>query len=182
MLVFRKSTRSARGWRFLAAALMMLGATSCDTPPDSRSLPPGALGPLPAVTFHLGGVPVEVEIASAPAELQQGLMYRESMPENHGMLFVYHEPLFMRFWMKNTRIPLAIAFIREDGIISNIEEMAPEPGPLDPVRFYSSRHRCLFALEMNAGWFQKHGIQAGDRIELPLDEIQRIVQRKKDKP
>ena len=60
--------------------------------------------------------------------------------------------------------------------------MTPEPGPFDPVHLYSSRQRCLYALEMNAGWFQKHGIQPGDRIDLPLDEIQRIARRGKQVP
>ena len=182
LFVLRISMRTKSGSCLVAGAMVALACVSCGVRQGSSDRPPGALGPLPVVTFTLGGISVEVEVASAPDEQQQGLMYRESMPENHGMLFVYREPMFMRFWMKNTRIPLAIAFIREDGVISNIEEMTPEPGPFDPVHLYSSRQRCLYALEMNAGWFQKHGIQPGDRIDLPLDEIQRIARRGKQVP
>ncbi|MFB3786437.1 MAG: DUF192 domain-containing protein [bacterium] len=175
--VLRNSIGTKRGPQLLAGAVLSLACVSCGERSGVSSRPSGALGPLPTVTFQLGGAEVAAEIASSPAEQQQGLMYRESMPENHGMLFIYRKPSFMRFWMKNTWIPLAIAFIREDGVISNIEEMAPEPGPLDPVKFYTSRQRCLYALEMNAGWFEKHGVKPGDRIELPMEAIQRIARR-----
>ncbi|MDX9755819.1 MAG: DUF192 domain-containing protein [bacterium] len=134
----------------------------------------GRLGPLRTLQFELGGVPVEIEVALRMDEQTQGLMYRESMPENHGMLFVYPQPRYMSFWMKNTRIPLAIAFIREDGVISNIEEMEPYTGLFDPDVSYRSKYQCLYALEMNQGWFAKHGIKEGDRIALPVEQIEAL--------
>jgi len=145
---------------------------------NTNSLPPGALGPLRTVQFELGGETVEIEVAITAAEQRQGLMYRESMPDNHGMLFVYDTPQYLSFWMKNTNIPLSIAFIREDGVISNIEKMEPYQGPLDPLDHYNARQRVVYALEMNQGWFEKHGIKAGDKIDLPFDEIEKMKQQK----
>lgn len=169
------------GLKGLLGVAMVASIIACapqdTTPPASSMLPPGALGPLHTLEFELAGVPVTIEVAISSREQQQGLMYRESMPENHGMLFVYPEPRYMSFWMLNTRIPLSIAFIREDGVISNIENMRPQTGPFPPVDRYVSTQRCLYALEMNQGWFERNGISAGDRIALPTQEIQRLMQQ-----
>ncbi len=140
-------------------------------------MPEWALGPLPTFQMEIAGTPVEIEVATSPTEQQQGLMYRSSMPENHGMLFVYDEPRYMSFWMKNTKIPLSIAYIREDGTISNIEKMKPHTSSFEPTERYISRNPCLFALEMNQGWFEKHGIKAGDKIRFPIEEIEKIKNR-----
>lgn len=163
-----------RGWLLLA---FVCGALGCgEAPPASESgMPPGALGPLPTVTFALAGEEVTAEVAITMQQQRQGLMYRDSMPANHGMLFVYREPQYLSFWMKNTRIPLSIAFIRPDGRISNIEEMEPHRGPFEPTQNYVSRYRCLYALEMNAGWFARHGVNAGDTIALPTPEIEAMA-------
>jgi len=137
-------------------------------------MPPGVLGPLPTIAMKIGNVPVEIEAALSTEEQAQGLMYRDSMPENHGMLFVYAKPQYMRFWMMNTKIPLSIAFIRDDGTISNIEEMKPYTGPLEPVERYVSKQACIYALEMNQGWFAKHGVRAGDSIEISVEALSRL--------
>lgn len=151
----------------------------CNQTNPTADFPPGALGSLRTVSFELGGEQVEIEVAYTIAEQSQGLMYRKSMPDNHGMLFVYDEPKMMSFWMKNTLIPLSIAFIDRNGVIVNIEDMKPSPGPYDPVARYSSKKPCVYALEMNLGWFQKHGIEAGDTIQLPLDQIEQLIAEKK---
>jgi uncharacterized membrane protein (UPF0127 family) len=119
-------------------------------------------------TWKLGGVDVALEIADNREERERGLMFRRNMPEDHGMLFVYPAPEELHFWMRNTAIPLSIAFIVEDGdnktaTIVNIEDMQPYvelPGAISqkPVRF---------ALEMNQGWFAKHGLKNGSKIDLP---------------
>ncbi len=142
---------------------------------QKHSMPPGALGPLRTMEFEIKGVPVEIEVAVTQREQSQGLMYRESMPENHGMLFVYTEPRYMHFWMKNTKIPLSIAYMKEDGTISNIEKMDPPSNPLEPLQHYNSRYKCLYALEMNQGWFEKHGITVGDTLDLPFDQIKQLA-------
>lgn len=151
--------------------LLLAGACGGEAQPVPSGMPPGALGPLPTVEFSINGVPVTIEVAITPEEQRQGLMYRESMPENHGMLFVNEQPRFLSFWMKNTRIPLDIAYIREDLTIGNIETMQPHTGPFDPPG-YRSRYRSLYALEMNAGWFDRNGVEAGDTLPLPLEQIE----------
>ncbi|MGC9327485.1 MAG: DUF192 domain-containing protein [Candidatus Hinthialibacter sp.] len=160
--------------------MIVVWAAGCSEEEKAREnlKPPGALDPLQTVQFELGGVEVEIEVAITQAEQMQGLMFRESMPDNHGMLFVNKQPRFLSFWMKNTLIPLSIAFIREDLIISNIEKMKPQTGSFEPVERYYSRYKCLYALEMNEGWFERHGIEAGDKIDLPLEKIEQIASSK----
>ena len=121
------------------------------------------------VKLHMGGVPVTLEVAKTNQEKARGLMHRKKLPPDRGMIFIYPEPKVMSFYMRDTVIPLSIAFIRSDGTIVNIEEMRPlvvEPS-------YMSKSMCLYAIEMNQGWFEAHGIQAGEKIEL-TDEIKAI--------
>jgi uncharacterized membrane protein (UPF0127 family) len=87
-------------------------------------------------------------------------MYTESLPPDRGMLFVFQREDRLAFWMKNTPIPLDIAFIDAQGRILEIQEMKP----LDTT-VYHSRQPALYALEVNAGWFQKHGIKVGDKVQ-----------------
>jgi uncharacterized protein len=162
----------------LRAAGIAMFLFSCQPSDPDHPLGESRLPILQTLQFELGGVPVEIEIAITPREQMQGLMYRESMPENHGMLFVYNEPQYMGFWMKNTHIPLSIAFIRPDGTISNIEDMEPHAGLFDPTERYTSKYKCLYALEMNQGWFDQHGIREGDTILLPVDEIDILKKEK----
>lgn len=115
----------------------------------------------------LGGKHVVVEVADKMESRQQGLMGRQSLPPDHGMLFVYPAPRILGFWMRNTPIPLSIAFIEEieggKGRIVNIEEM--EPFVEYPA--YVSHRPVHLALEMTKGWFTDHGVKAGDTFELP---------------
>jgi uncharacterized membrane protein (UPF0127 family) len=87
-------------------------------------------------------------------------MYRFSLQPDHGMLFVFAKPQVLAFWMKNTYVPLSIAFIDSEGRILNIEDMAPQTETTHP-----SRGAALYALEMKKGWFVQHGIAPGDRVE-----------------
>ncbi|WP_119678418.1 DUF192 domain-containing protein [Indioceanicola profundi] len=104
----------------------------------------------------------EVEIARTHAEQARGLMYRESLAEDAGMLFLYDEPQPLSFWMKNTLIPLDIIFIGRDGRILNI--VTAKPLDLTPV---SSEGRGTAVLEINGGLAAKLGIAAGDRVVHP---------------
>ena len=118
--------------------------------------------------WTLGGVDAAIEVADSMEERQTGLMRRTSMPEDHGMLFVYPETQLLAFWMKDTAIPLSIAFIVEDadgqhGTIVNIEDMQPYVEKPSTV----SQKPVRLALEMNQGWFKKHGLKNGDSIALP---------------
>ena len=87
-------------------------------------------------------------------------MFRQSMPENEGMLFVYKEPQEMSFWMRNTFIPLDIAFVDADGIILNIHQAKP----LDDSIHYRSAGAAKYVIETNQGWFSRHGIRPGDKV------------------
>ncbi len=93
-----------------------------------------------------------------------GLSHRTSLPANRGMLFVYAEPEILTFWMKDTHIPLSIAFIDADNRIVSIQKMNPYP----ITTVYASPIPALYALEVNQGWFEEKGIGVGDVVEFSL--------------
>lgn len=103
-----------------------------------------------------------VEIADSPESRAQGLMNRKSLEENSGMLFVFDEEQKLSFWMKNTLIPLSIAYISRSGEIKEIHDMHP----LDESSVSSVRS-VMYALEMNRGWFEKNNVSIGDFIIIP---------------
>lgn len=113
-------------------------------------------------------VQVQVQIAESNEQQTQGLMERKSLGENSGMLFVYDEtqPTKDGFWMFRTRIPLDIAFADSTGTIVTIRTMEPCKSPVAEgcTTHYLSDAPYLSALEVNAGFFQKHGIKVGDRL------------------
>ncbi len=111
------------------------------------------------VTLRAGKKTIHAEVASTDVQREQGLMHRKSLPENNGMLFVFDRPARSCMWMKNTLIPLSVAFIDYDGTIVNIEEMAPMT-----TDSHCSAGWIRYALEMNAGWFRKNGLKPGSRI------------------
>lgn len=113
--------------------------------------------------MQLKGRSIVVELARSPEEQMRGLMFRRSLGADHGMLFMYDSPRVMSFWMKNTRIPLSIAFIDGSGRIVQIEPMEP----YDAVTRHVSQQPAMYALEMNRGWFEKNGVGVGDRMEIP---------------
>ncbi|MFQ5746768.1 MAG: DUF192 domain-containing protein [Gemmatimonadota bacterium] len=108
----------------------------------------------------VGGVPILVEIADTDALRQLGLMNRDSLETDAGMLFIYPEERILSFWMRNTRIPLDIAFIDRTGRIVNIEPMEAQTDTT-----HESRGPAMYALEMALGWFAAHGVGPGDRLE-----------------
>jgi uncharacterized protein len=137
----------------------------CDTGADTAGT--GQKTPeLPTVTIHAscGEVRVWVEVADDPAEQAKGLMYRKTLGENRGMLFVYPEERELSFWMKNTLIPLSIAFIDSKRRIIDIQDMKPLD---DRPPHYVSSEPAQYALEVNRGFFEKRGVKVGDRVELP---------------
>jgi hypothetical protein len=112
------------------------------------------------VTIWVEDVPLKVEVSDTPFLRRRGLMYRKSLPQNQGMLFIFDEPGFHSFWMKNTSIPLSIAFISEDKEIIQIDSMTP----YDIINFHSPKKPIKYAIEVNQGWFGKHKIKVGDKI------------------
>jgi len=102
---------------------------------------------------------LKLRVATTPRERARGLMYDEHMAPDEGMLFEYPSERHLSFWMKNTKIPLSIAFINSKGIIQEIRDM--QPFGLDSIR---SAKPAQWALEVNRGWFDKHGVKVGDKI------------------
>lgn len=109
--------------------------------------------------FNIGIHVIKAEIAATQAQRQIGLMNRQQMGQNEGMMFIFDRPNNHCMWMKNTLIPLSVAFIDNDGVIVNIEEMKPQT----EVNHCASKP-VRFALEMNAQWFKQKGIQPGSKI------------------
>ena len=115
---------------------------------------------LPVIELKTGIYRIQAEVASSPQARQVGLMNRSSMPTDSGMLFIFDQKATHCFWMSNTKIPLAIAFLADDGKIVNIEEMQAETlnnhCPKAPIRY---------ALEMNRQWFSQRAIGPGSAIQ-----------------
>ena len=117
---------------------------------------------LPTDAVSINGHHLIVELAATPQSRRCGLSNRAALGENQGMLFVYPRSDLRTFWMKDTWIPLSIAFLDESGIIINIEIMYPD----QTEKRYHSRLPALYALEVNQGWFRSHGIKTGDQVEM----------------
>ena len=109
-------------------------------------------------------VEVRVEIADNPFERARGLMYRKALGKNRGMLFVFSKEQPLSFWMKNTYIPLSVAYIDSKGRITDILDMKPLD---DKPPHYVSSEPVQYALEVNQGFFEKHGVKVGDKAKLP---------------
>ncbi len=141
--------------RGLYIFLILLASTAC-----LLFISMGGTERLDTKIIKAGGIEIEVEIADGTESRRTGLMNRKSMPQNHGMLFVFESDQKLSFWMKNTFIPLSIAYISSDGEIMEIHDMRPES--LRPVESISS---VRYALEMNKGWFEQNNVVPGDRID-----------------
>lgn len=114
---------------------------------------------LPTIELSINGHRVTAEVATTDATRSFGLMRRFSLRPDHGMLFVFDAPKPLAFWMKDTYVPLSIAFIDATGRILNIDDMAPRT-----EWTHESRGPALFALEMKKGWFAQNGVAAGDMV------------------
>ena len=115
---------------------------------------------LPAITLNAGMHIIQAEFAQTPDQRSIGLMYRKTMGTGEGMLFAFEQPATQCFWMKNTMLPLDIAFVAADGTVVNIDAMKPQT-----LESHCSTQPVPFVLEMNAGWFAKRGIKAGFKLK-----------------
>ena len=118
---------------------------------------------LTVIKLEIDGHKLSTEVARAPEEQSRGLMYRRKLGKNDAMLFVYEKPSRLSFWMKNTFVPLSIAFIDGDHRIVHIEDMAPQT-----TTSHRSSKPALYALEVNRGWFDERGITVGAKVEFEL--------------
>ena len=107
----------------------------------------------------VGAHALKVEVAAEEEQRMQGMMYRKSMGAEEGMLFIFDEPAYHSMWMKNTLIPLSVAFLDKDGVILNILDM--EPQTLDS---HMAAGPAVYAIETNKGWFAAKKIKPGDKV------------------
>lgn len=115
---------------------------------------------LPEMALTVNGHKLMVEVAHTDPERMQGLMNRRILPEDRGMLFVFPEADRHAMWMMNTYIPLSVAFLDERGAIINIEDMKPQTQDAHPAA-----KPAKYALEVNLGWFKRHGAKPGAKVE-----------------
>jgi uncharacterized protein len=111
------------------------------------------------VSLAIGKHKLQAELAQTEAERSRGLMFRESLGKDQGMVFVFDEPGYHSMWMQNTLIPLSVAFIDASGKIINIRDMQPKSQDL-----HSAEGPAQYALEMTVRWFSDRGIKAGDVV------------------
>jgi hypothetical protein len=140
------------------------GAEATTTEEDATTSEPEESGPVVVIQTPSGEVVVPVEVADSPEERQIGLMNRESLPEDAGMIFLFDEPTSTGFWMKDTLIPLSIAFADAEGTILRILDMEPCEG--ESCEVYSPGVFYWSALEVNQGAFERWGVEEGDSLTL----------------
>lgn len=131
-----------------AAGTWATAASGQTSPTEFRVIPLSA-------GIHL----IRAEVALESSERSKGLMYREALGVNQGMVFLFDAPAVQCMWMRNTLIPLSVAFIADDGHVINIEDMAPQT-----ENNHCASQPARYALEMNLGWFRKHGVAPGAKI------------------
>jgi uncharacterized membrane protein (UPF0127 family) len=147
--------------RALAASLTMAWALSVSAAGGCAEAESG----LPTVRVQVGDDTVIAEVASTEAQRARGLMYRRKLGRDRGMLFVYPKARTLSFWMKNTYVPLTIAYLDADRHVVDLVDMAPRSTAAHP-----SSAPARYALEMQQGWFAQHGVAVGDRVEFTLPD------------
>ena len=116
------------------------------------------------MTFDGSNAVLYVDVADTDQERREGLMGVEELPDDQGMAFVWDEPVQSTFWMKDTLIPLTVAFVDDSGRVIGTRDM--QPCPEEPCPSYGVDEPYVLAVEANLGWFEEHGIRPGDRAEL----------------
>lgn len=144
------------------AAVMAFGSPALQAQPTANpAAPVQKLANI--VTLGAGMYNIKAEVAQTPQEHQIGLMSRTSMGANEGMIFVFPQLSRQCFWMRNTLIPLSIAFLEDDGTVVNLDEMQANTDAS-----HCSAKPVRYVLEMNKGWFAKHSVKPGDKIRGPM--------------
>jgi hypothetical protein len=134
--------------RFLAAAAILVAAASAAAQERLRT-----------ATIKIGPHPLRVEIAATDPQRSLGLMHREKLGHDDGMLFIFDEPAYHSMWMKNTLIPLSVAYLDAQGTILNILDMEPHD-----VSSHMSAGPSIYAIETNKGWFEAKKVKPGVKV------------------
>ena len=131
-------------------SVMVVGTAAADEAPQTN---------LQRITLTASIHQIDTQVAVTQDQHAVGLMFRNEMPINEGMLFVFDQPTMQCFWMKNTRIALTAAFVADDGTIVNLENMKPQT-----TESHCSTKPVRYVLEMNQGWFSKKGVKPGSKL------------------
>ena len=134
----------------IALVLSLQGTASAQDAPQTD---------LQRTKLVVGIYQIDAQVAATAEQREIGLMFRKDMPQHEGMLFTFESPSRLCFWMKNTPLPLTAAFVGDDGVIVNLEDMKPMT-----TESHCSSKPVRYVLEMNKGWFAKKGIKAGTKI------------------
>jgi uncharacterized membrane protein (UPF0127 family) len=135
-------------------------APGCPEAPPFHELP---VAPVRFLDAPGGPITITAEVAKTDEERQRGLMFRTSLGDDRGMIFVFERERQLAFWMKNTCIPLDMIFVASDGVIVGIEENVPTLNE----NTYAPGCPASYVIEVNAGWTRERGVRAGQRVELP---------------
>jgi uncharacterized protein len=143
----------------LFACFLAVGLSSCA--PKAKAVTDSPNPKLVTTSIQIGGARLLAEVAATETERERGLMFRSSLAEGAGMLFVFDKDDKLNFWMKNTVLPLSLAYISSDGTIRQIVDLEPESLASVP-----SERSVRYALEVPRGWFSRAGVKVGDRMDL----------------
>lgn len=144
---------------FVAACCLGLCLASCaGKKPEITDSPNPKLE---TAMIKIGGAQVLAELARNETERERGLMYRKSLEDGQGMLFVFDSDQQLSFWMKNTIIPLSLAYISSDGTIRQIVDLVPQS-----LASVQADRSVRYALEVPQGWFDRAGVRVGDMVDL----------------
>jgi uncharacterized membrane protein (UPF0127 family) len=139
-------------------AMVLAGAVECSGTDSTPNRPPST------VAFDENDAVLYVDVAETAQARQKGLMGRETLPADEGMAFVFDEPASSTFWMKDTLIPLSIAFVDRNDRVIGLRDM--QPCEADPCPTYGIDEPYVLAIEANLGWFDEAGIEVGNHAEL----------------
>jgi uncharacterized membrane protein (UPF0127 family) len=147
-------------WKFFVASLLVVSAAQAESMPAAK----------PDITFKkekitLDGKTISVEVAESEPQHERGLMFRKSMPENDGMLFIFSNEDVRYFWMKNTYIDLSIGYFDKEKTLIDIQEMKAASMMETRPPSYPSAKPAMYALEMNKGWFAKNKVKVGQKFQ-----------------
>jgi uncharacterized protein len=143
---------------FIMTCLFSLSGVAKDQQPEVK---------FDLIKIQIGSKSWNVELAKTSEQHQKGMMYREKLSENEGMLFVFEDSSQLNFWMKNTYVDLSIAYIDKNKKIVDIQEMqATSPLAVAEPKTYPSAKPAMYALEMPKGWFKKNKIKVGSKIKI----------------
>lgn len=156
------ATALCAGWACTSTAGSGANGAHAEEAPASTTRPAAEPGPAPGHAWVIFGTDtVVVEVARTEEQREQGLMYRQELPDGTGMLFVFDDEQVRSFWMQNTYVALDIAFLDVSLRVVDIEQM--EPMTTDP---HDSKRPSMFAVELPKGWCAAHGVKVGDQAKV----------------